>query len=186
MFSDLEGGGAGIAMATPVQPRYREATRAYRAKAVPENDDRKRASHDFSAEAAAASMAEGRGRDEDAAMRADSEKIGIFNQSDEVRLALSLSPEERRVMLSVFDEGEDAGSLSKEERETLRDAAERISKYLDEAMARSRNDRERVEKAFGEWFSRLTKGERQGPLDLINLLRQAAMGTLGDAAAVAE
>lgn len=103
-------------------------------------------------------------------------------QQDRADLKFRLSAEERDAFQAAFDAKQDPATMSPEERETLKKASERISKFIEEAAAKSADNRERVEKAVSEWYSRLSKGEREGPIDLINLLRQAAMGKLDDLA----
>jgi hypothetical protein len=100
---------------------------------------------------------------------------------DQVELNFHLTLEERDAFQAAFGSKQNPDVMSPEEKETLQKAAERISSYIDEAIARNSDNRERVEKAVGEWYSRLTKGESK-PMDLINLLRQAAMRTLDDPA----
>ncbi|MDR2390291.1 MAG: hypothetical protein LBE84_01230, partial [Planctomycetota bacterium] len=72
--------------------------------------------------------------------------------------------------------------LSESEKDTLKRVSERISKFIDQTLARNNSKRERVEETLEKWFSRLTMGERQGPFDLINLFHAAAMGTISDKA----
>ncbi|MDR3078187.1 MAG: hypothetical protein LBV15_05440 [Planctomycetota bacterium] len=129
MLSDLEGGGAGLAMAPPAQPHYRVAALAYRVKAAPEKaeKEKEKIKPESIAEAKAPAAAASRSQDE-AASAAAGEKSGLYGQPDEVKLTLSLSREERRVMVDVFSEGKDPDSLSGEERETLRSVSERIGK----------------------------------------------------------
>ncbi|MDR1520941.1 MAG: hypothetical protein LBU23_12495 [Planctomycetota bacterium] len=97
---------------------------------------------------------------------------------DEVQLALSLNQEEKDVLTSVFAEGQETESLSETEKETLQDVSQRISQFIDQTLARHNSSREQVDQALDEWFSRLTRGERQGPFDLINLFHAAATGSI--------
>ena len=98
---------------------------------------------------------------------------------DRVELNFHLTREEREAFATAFSSKQNPETMSPDEQETLKKASERISKYIEEAVTRNSDSRERVEKAVGEWYSRLTRGE-QSPFDLINLLRQAAMGNLDE------
>ena len=111
---------------------------------------------------------------------AERSKTDIVGRKDQVEINFQLTMEERDAFLAAFKSKQDPATMTPEERDTLQKASERISKFVDEAIARNADNRERVEKAVGEWYSRLTKGETEGPLDLVNLLRQAAMGNLDE------
>lgn len=112
------------------------------------------------------------------ASRAKTEAVGA--SADQVEINFQLTMEERDAFLAAFSSKQDPATMSPEEKETLQKASERISKYIEEAISRNRDNRERVEKAVGEWYSRMSRGERDGPADLVQLLRQAAMGNLDD------
>lgn len=107
------------------------------------------------------------------------EKSGtrILQSKDKADINFTLSREERDAFIAAFSSKQDSASMTNGEKETLKKASERISKFIDEAITRNSDNREKVEKAVGEWYSRITKGE-QGPMDLIELMRKAAMGTL--------
>lgn len=111
---------------------------------------------------------------------AERSKTDIVGRKDQAEINFQLTMEERDAFLSAFTSKQDPSSMTPEEREALQKASERISKYIDETVARNGDNRERVEKALREWYSHLTKGETDGPLDLLNLLRQAAMGNLDE------
>lgn len=116
---------------------------------------------------------------EAAAANAQSAKTADNREKrDQAEINFSVSREERDAFMAVFSEKQDPAAMSPEERETLRKASERITKFVEEAIARNASNRERVEKAVGEWYSRMTNGEHRGPTDLVDLLRQAAMGNL--------
>jgi DUF4097 and DUF4098 domain-containing protein YvlB len=97
---------------------------------------------------------------------------------DEASLALALTQEEKAVLLAVFSEGRTPASLTPEEKDAFHLASERIQDLIDQTLTRSQSHKARIEKALEEWFSRLTQGKNQGPLDLINLFHQAASGEL--------
>lgn len=97
---------------------------------------------------------------------------------DQAEINFTLSREEREAFVSAFNSRQDPAAMSDSEKETLRKASERISKFIDDAISRNSDNREKVEKAVGEWYAKMTKGEQQGPTELITLLRQAALGNL--------
>ncbi len=99
-------------------------------------------------------------------------------KQDQVELNFSLSLEERDAFISAFSNKQDPATMTKEERDTLESAAERITKFVEETVAKNSERRERVEKAVSEWYSRITKRELEGPFDLVDLLRKAASGQL--------
>lgn len=106
-------------------------------------------------------------------------KAEVKKDKDRVEINLALTREERDAFVSAFNNKQEPLEMTEEEKEALRNASERISKFIDEAIARNSDNRERVEKAVGEWYHMITKGEHQRPTELITLLRQAAMGNLG-------
>lgn len=95
---------------------------------------------------------------------------------DRVELRFALNREERTVMAAAFAAGGDVSAMSEAERATYRQAADRLSKGIDEAMAKNAENRKWVEKAVTEWYASMAQGDEQGPTDLISLLRQAALG----------
>lgn len=103
-------------------------------------------------------------------------QTGIHQIQDRVEINFSLSREERDAFVTAFSSKQDPAVMSEEEKATLRKASERISSFIDDAIARNTDNRERVEKAMKEWYSRITHGE--SPADLVDLLRKAAMGNL--------
>jgi hypothetical protein len=92
---------------------------------------------------------------------------------DSLELSFHLTPEERDAMVRAFSIGE---ALDREERSTLRTTAERISKAIDETLALRSENRDRVEKAVAEWYSKIAQGENGQPFELIKLLRMASLG----------
>lgn len=104
----------------------------------------------------------------------------IEQERDQVEISLSLTREERDAFRAALSSKQNGLEMTKEEKSTLKEAAEKISGFIESVVAKNADNRERVEKAVGEWYAQLSKGEPQGPADLINLLRQAAMGTLDD------
>lgn len=111
--------------------------------------------------------------------QAKKSETGIRQVKDQVEINFSLTREEREAFTTAFSSKQDPAKMSEEENTTLKAASERISKFIDEAISRNSDNRERIEKVMGEWYSRMTQG-KQGPVDLVNLLRQAAMGNLDD------
>lgn len=101
-------------------------------------------------------------------------------KQDQVELNFSLSHEERDAFISVFSSKQAPATMTEAEKETLQKASERISKYVEEAIAKNKEKRERVELAVSEWYARISKGDRQEPMAFINLLRAAAMGDLDE------
>jgi hypothetical protein len=107
------------------------------------------------------------------------EKFGTNRNSDRrqpkdsLELSFHLTPEERDAMVRAFSKGE---ALDREERSTLRTTAERISKAIDETLAMRSENRDRVEKAVAEWYSKIAHGESGQPFELIKLLRMASLG----------
>ncbi len=109
------------------------------------------------------------------------EKKSATEVRDRVEFNLQLTREERDAFAVAFAaEEEERAELTAEEREVVRKASERIVKYLDESIARSKENREKMEKAVGEWYSRLSKGESWGGTDLLQLFRRAAAGEFDD------
>lgn len=99
-------------------------------------------------------------------------------KNDQVELNFSLTREERDAFINAFAEKQDPATMTEEEKENLQSAAERIAKYVEETISKNGERRERVEKAVGEWYSRISKRELEGNFDLIDLLRKAATGQL--------
>lgn len=99
---------------------------------------------------------------------------------DQVELNFSLSHEERDAFISVFSGKQAPATMTEEEKDTLQKASERISKYVEEAIAKNKERREHIELAVSEWYARISKGDRQEPMAFINLLRAAAMGDLDE------
>lgn len=105
----------------------------------------------------------------------------VLGVQDQVELNFSLTRDEKEAFVNAFSKKQDPATMTEEEQETLKKAAERISKFVEETIARNTSKRERVEKAVAEWYDKLSQGETEGerPTDLLSLLRKAAMGTLG-------
>jgi hypothetical protein len=177
MLPDVEMRNAGV-LAPEAKSRDRETSRVYRLqpaefgkvedKSVPPRGGRL---PPLEAEEAVAAS-------DKAAAETQPAKAKLDWPKDEAQLALSLNQVEKDVLTSVFAEGRETESLSEEEKETLQNVSQRISQFIDQALARHNSSREQVDQALGEWFSRLTKGEHQGPFDLINLFHAAAMDNL--------
>lgn len=145
-------------VANPVQPRRQESEKALEAY---------RASQEEKARAKAVEPAPDR--------QATPER-------DQVEISLSLTREEREAFRTALESRQNGSKMTEQEKSTLEQASEKISGFIESVVSRNTDNRERVEKAVNAWYSRITKGEHQGPVDLINLLRQAAMGTLDDIA----
>jgi len=116
----------------------------------------------------------------EAAKEAETAKSGALarDRKDKVELNLTLSREEREAFATAFSGH--AKEMTPEEKSVLEQAAERLSAFIEEAITKNADNRERVEKAVSEWYSRLSRGEPRTSDDLIRLLRQAAMGDLDD------
>lgn len=99
----------------------------------------------------------------------------VYAPRDEAQFGFRATPEERDALVAAFSGGGDAKSLTKEEKDKLKSASGRITRLIEEAVAKSADSRERTEKALSEWYSRLSQGETPRA-DLLKLLRQAAMG----------
>lgn len=98
---------------------------------------------------------------------------------DQVEIQFVLSREEREAFAAALSsQGNPAETMTEEEKQTVKKASERISKFIDDTAARNQKSREKVESAVSEWYSKMSRGEPRGPLDLIQLLRAAAMGNL--------
>lgn len=106
----------------------------------------------------------------------------IRPSGDQADIAFQLNREEREVFRAAFTEGKRPADMTADERDTLRQASDRISQLVDDAIAKNAENRERVEKAVHEWYGRLVQGEGRAPGELIRLLHQAAMGELDDPA----
>lgn len=150
----------------PRRPEAEKAVEAYKTPSVRENPEEGRISR----------IADSREQVQALKSKNESTDRGM----DRVEINLQLSREERDAFQAALASKQDPDSMSSDERETLKKASERITKFIEDTVARNADNRERVEKAVSEWYSRLSKGERDGPIDLINLLRQAAMGNLDD------
>ncbi|MDR0363085.1 MAG: hypothetical protein LBJ46_10450 [Planctomycetota bacterium] len=100
-------------------------------------------------------------------------KPGPEQPKDIFELSFHLTQEERDSLVKAFSKGE---ALAEREQSTLRSTAERISKAIEETLAQRSEKRERVEKAVSEWYSKIAKGEARQPLELVKLLRMAALG----------
>lgn len=97
---------------------------------------------------------------------------------DQATFNMSVTREERDALVAALSGGDEAKSLSQEEKETARAAADRISKHLDDAMAKNAESRAKVEKAVTEWYAKLSRGEQRSATELIDLLHKAAAGLL--------
>ena len=124
-----------------------------------------------------ASQALGKSNNADANAKA---KNSIWENKDQAELNFSLTREEKEVFVNAFSKDQDPATMSEDDQETLQKAAERISKFVEEAIAKKAENRKRIEKAVSEWYDKISNGEGKGPAELIHLLHQAAMGTLGD------
>lgn len=110
-----------------------------------------------------------------AAVEKKESPANAYVQRDEAQLSFRVTPEERDSLVAAFSGEESAKAMTREEKDTLQGAAERITKLVEEAAAKSTASRERTGKALSEWYSRLSQGEAPSE-DLLTLLRQAAMG----------
>ncbi len=110
-----------------------------------------------------------------AAVEKKESPASAYAQRDEAQLSFRVTPEERDSLVTAFSGKESAEKMTKEEKDTLQGASERITKLVEEAAAKSTASRARTEKALSEWYSRLAQGESPSG-DLLSLLRQAAMG----------
>lgn len=97
---------------------------------------------------------------------------------DRQEFNLTVSYEERDALYNAFAPEMAGSSLSDAEMETLKKVTERITKFIDAAMAKSSENREKVEKAVGEWYSMIVNDKPRSPTELIRLLREASMGNL--------
>lgn len=103
-------------------------------------------------------------------------------QRDQVDIHFTLSREEREAFAAALSNRKNPdGEMTEEEKQTVQKASERITKFIDATIARNQQSREKVEKAVSEWYSKLSRDEPSGPFDLIQLLREAAMGNLDEA-----
>ena len=101
---------------------------------------------------------------------------------DQAHLDFALSQEEK-LAFSRYLEDKDNGenveeTLPEDSQNVMKTAAERITKAIDETIARNTESRERVEKAVSEWYNSLSRGESDGerPRNFIEILRAVAMG----------
>lgn len=100
---------------------------------------------------------------------------------DQVEIHFALSREEREAFAAALSsQGNPAETMTEEEKRTVQKASERITKFIDDTVARNQKSREKVESAVSEWYSKMSRGEPRGPFDLIQLLRAAAMGNLDE------
>lgn|GEM_PF-2844319 len=98
--------------------------------------------------------------------------------NDLIELNFSLTREERDAFIQAFSDKQDPATMTQEEKDNLQSASERIAKYVEETIAKNTERRERVEKAVGEWYSRISKRELEGQFDLLELLEKAASGQI--------
>lgn len=112
------------------------------------------------------------------AVVAEKKRSESDNRTDQVTINLSLSPEEKDAFGKAFSDKGNLSTMSEEEKQALKEASERIGKFIDDTVSKNQDKREKVEKAVREWYSRITKGKETGPTEFISLLRAAAMGTL--------
>lgn len=111
------------------------------------------------------------------ARAAKATEVRARSTQDQVEINLALSPEERDVFSTALTSEE---TLSPEEKATLKKASERLTKFINDAVSKNGERRDRVEKAMTEWYSRISKNELKGPSDLIQLLHSAASGGLDE------
>ena len=97
---------------------------------------------------------------------------------DSVEISFYLSREERAVFAEAFANGKNPADMTEKEKSVLQQASERISKYIDEAIAKNSENRDRTEKAVREWYSGIVKGDDKKPVDMLQILRRAAIGQL--------
>lgn len=112
------------------------------------------------------------------ARNAKATEVKTRSTQDQVEINFTLSPEERDVFNAALTSEETPPPLSPEEKATLKKASERLSKFIEGAVSKNGERRDRVEKAMTEWYSRISKNELKGPSDLIQLLHSAASGGL--------
>lgn len=93
---------------------------------------------------------------------------------DSAEINFQLTREEREVFVNALSGKEDPAEMTEQEQTILQRTAERIEKILDEANALDTENRERLDKAVKEWYTRLSNGKHEAPGDLLTLIRKAA------------
>lgn len=110
--------------------------------------------------------------------RNGSQKAEAKPGPDQVELNFALNQDEKIAFGRLFADrkDEEPDIFTQEDQELVKKAAERITRAIDEVIAKNTKTRERVEKAVSEWYSALAGGEPTPPLQFLNILRQVAMG----------
>lgn len=104
--------------------------------------------------------------------------IGVRLGQDTAELGFLLTREEREVFVNAISGRESPEEMSDEEQELLQKTSERIDKLIEDAMSRTTENRERIDSAVKEWYSRLSNGKLEAGEDLLFLIRKAARGEL--------
>lgn len=186
MLPTIETGAGAAAMAAPTAPRRPEAApeAASRAAAISSlySSGWRTASQNAPIGAAQRGAQEAGGSEavtKPASPTSRSTRIyGVRGRTDQTELGFTLSADEREAFIDAFVDRKSPAEMSPEEKDTIQKASERITNFVDETIARNNGKREQVEKAVGEWYSRISRGELDSSTDLINLLRLAATGDL--------
>lgn len=104
--------------------------------------------------------------------------IGIRLGQDTADLGFLLNRQEREVFVNAISGRESPEEMSAEEQELLQKTSERIDKLIEDALSRTTENRERIDSAVKEWYSRLSNGKLEAGEDLLFLIRKAARGEL--------
>ncbi len=109
--------------------------------------------------------------------RTETAKRSRTEVRDQAGINFQMTREEREVFLSAISGRERVSEMSENEQKLMEKAAERLEKLIEAADTRDTANREKLDKAVKEWYTRLANG-KQPPPDLIMLISQAAAGKL--------